>query len=64
MKLPRFFRNLAAPVSLEVPNPAGDYAGRPDPMGYVAQPHVAMNLDEQTGLDLSLPAESWRRPGA
>lgn len=64
MKLPRFFRNLAAPVSLEVPNPAGDYAGQPDPTGYVPQPHVAMNLDEQTGLNLDLPAESWRRLSA
>jgi len=62
MKLPRFFRNLAAPVSLEVPNPAGDYAGQPDRMGYVPRPHVAVQTDEQTGLDLSLYSEAWRRP--
>jgi len=60
MKLPRIFRNLAAPASLEVPNPAGDYAS-PDAMGYVARPHVAVHHDEQTGLDLSLMSESWRR---
>jgi len=61
MKLPRFFRSLAAPVSLEVPDPAGDYAS-PDAMGYMARPHVAMHQDEQTGLDLSLMSEVWRRP--
>lgn len=48
-----------APVSLEVPNPAGDYA---DPTGYVPRPvpHVRRVVDEQTGLDLSLASESWR----
>lgn len=48
-----------APASLEVPNPAGDYA---DPTGYVPQPviHVAREVDEQTGLDLTLSSEGWR----
>jgi hypothetical protein len=49
----------ATPASLEVPNPVGDYA---DPTGYVPRPviHVAREVDEQTGLDLTLSSEGWR----
>ena len=54
-----FLAGMGAPVSLEVPSPAGDYA---DPAGYVPRPvaHVAREVDEQTGLDLSLTSEGWR----
>jgi len=62
MKLRRIIRRLTeATASLDVPDPAGDYA-QPDPTGYVPRPHVAQNVDEQTGLNLSLMSEAWRLP--